>query len=104
MGINTDWTKNLLFPSRKLLQSIPSCDILFSTEAGFVDITDIVKPVTLILTPEILFVISHEDDIQQQAYAVEELECGVKIGETAVLTIIWRDSFTDKLDEVSFVP
>ena len=56
---------------------------------------------TLTLTPEILFVISHDDDVQQQAFAVAELECGVKLGETTVLTIIWRDSYTEKLDEVS---
>lgn len=92
--------KSDFFSFRKLLRSIPSCDILFYTEAGFVDITDVVKPVTLILTPEILFVIGHEEDIQQQTFAVAELECGVKMQETAVLTIVWRDSFTEKLEEV----
>ena len=85
---------------RKLLQSIPSCDIVFCGEAGYVDVTDNVAPVTLILTPEILFVINHEDDEQQQAFAVAELECGVKTGDTTLLTIVWRDSFSNQDERV----
>ena len=90
----------LFFFYRKLLQSIPSSAILFCAEAGFVEVTDILTPVTLILTPEILFVINHDDDVQQQAFAVAELDCGVKMDETAVLTVVWRDSATGKVEEV----
>ena len=90
-----------MFFFRKVLQSIPSCDIVFCGEAGYVEVTDTVSPVTLILTPEILFVINHDDDEQQQAFAVAELECGVKTGDTTLLTIIWRDTFSSHDDRVS---
>ena len=93
----------LLFFFRKVLQSIPSCDIVFCGEAGYVEVTDTVSPVTLILTPEILFVINHEDDEQQQAFAVAELECGVKTGDTTLLTIIWRDTFSSHDDRVGII-
>ena len=93
----------LMFFFRKVLQSIPSCDIVFCGEAGYVEVTDTVSPVTLILTPEILFVINHDDDEQQQAFAVAELECGVKTGDTTLLTIIWRDTFSSHDDRVGII-
>ncbi|KAL4227239.1 Vacuolar protein sorting-associated protein 13B [Mactra antiquata] len=86
--------------SLKLLQTLPSNDILCCVDAMFINLTDNEEPVTLILTPEVLFVVNHEEDSQQQSFSILELECGVTQGDEPILSIIWRDSQTFNEDQL----
>ncbi|WAR00328.1 VP13B-like protein [Mya arenaria] len=87
----------------KLLQTLPSSDILCCMQAVYIDLTDSEVSVTLILTPEILFVMSHEDDSQQQSFSLTELECGVTLGDDPTLSLVWRDAntFTEQQKELT---
>ncbi|KAK3589215.1 hypothetical protein CHS0354_020076 [Potamilus streckersoni] len=83
----------------KLLQSLPSSSLICCMEAEQLDLMGMRMSVSLILTTDILFVVSHEDDAQQQAFAVAELECFVKSRDPPVMRIIWRDLVTFQMEE-----
>ncbi|KAL3889914.1 hypothetical protein ACJMK2_002232 [Sinanodonta woodiana] len=83
----------------KLLQSLPTSSVICCMEAEQLDLMGMRISVSLILTEDILFVISHEDDAQQQAFAVAELECFVKSRDPPVMRIVWRDLLTFQMEE-----
>ena len=61
-------------------------------EADFIDITDSEVKVHLLLTSDLLIVINLEDDCQQQAFSLREVEICSKITSPQILTILWKDS------------
>lgn len=61
-------------------------------EADFLDITDSEVKVHLLLTSDLLIVINIEDDSQQQAFSLREIEICNKVTSHQILTILWKDS------------
>ncbi|KAJ8322323.1 hypothetical protein KUTeg_000794 [Tegillarca granosa] len=59
---------------KKFLHSVPNSDIQMMVKADFIDLTESDVKVDLLLTNELLFVINCEDDAQQQAFSLAELE------------------------------
>lgn len=88
------------FYFRKLLQSVSISDLLMTFEAEFVDVTGSMIPVTLLLTPEILCVLNCEEDAQQQAFSILELECSPDSSNNRLLTLYWHDTFHQAIAEV----
>lgn len=83
----------------KLLQTLPSKEILCCMPASYMDLIDAEVHVILVLTPEYLFVINIEEDSLQHTFALLELECGVTRGDD-MFTIIWKDAQTSYDDQV----
>ncbi|XP_033726572.1 vacuolar protein sorting-associated protein 13B-like isoform X2 [Pecten maximus] len=73
----------------KLLQTVPSNDLLTSMSATFLDVSGSEVRVELLITNELLFVMNCEEDCQQQAFSLAELE--VKSGNPNLLTLLWKD-------------
>lgn len=71
-----------------------------SVEAEFIDLTESEVKVDLLLTNELLFVINCEDDAQQQAFSLAELEMSSNNSNPRLLTLHWRDTFQQTATEV----
>lgn len=56
------------------------------------DAADQAVPVILLLTTDILFVLSCEEDGQQQAFTLIQLDCVRRVKEPTLITLVWRDS------------
>ncbi|KAK3088608.1 hypothetical protein FSP39_021244 [Pinctada imbricata] len=76
----------------KLLQSIPNATLLMSVNACFIDLLESEVKVQLLLTNELLVVISVEDDAQQQAFSLAELEILNVTGDSQLLSFELKDS------------
>lgn len=87
--------------SRKIFSSLPATDILLAVDGLHLDLTGLEVEVTLLLTPEILFVVSSEEDSQQQAFAVGELEMTECPSDDTLITIVWNDNYYKTTVEVS---
>ncbi|XP_060068135.1 intermembrane lipid transfer protein VPS13B-like [Ylistrum balloti] len=77
----------------KLLQSVSPNDLLISTSATFLDPTGSELSVDLLVTNELLVVMNCEEDCQQQAFSLAELEISQKPGNRNLLTLLWKDRF-----------
>ena len=80
------------FFGSKFLTSLPNSRLWAVVEADFIDITDSEVKVHLLLTSDLLIVINLEDDCQQQAFSLREVEICSKITSPQILTILWKDS------------
>ncbi|XP_048244061.1 vacuolar protein sorting-associated protein 13B-like isoform X2 [Haliotis rufescens] len=79
--------------TQKIFSSLPATDILLAVDGLHLDLTGLEVEVTLLLTPEILFVVSSEEDSQQQAFAVGELEMTECPSDDTLITIVWNDNY-----------
>lgn len=78
---------------RKLLQCLPKCQLQSSLLANYLDVMDTEVKVELLLTNELMIMISIDDDSQQQAFSLVELEVKVEPDNPQLITFVWRDSF-----------
>ncbi|XP_063419366.1 intermembrane lipid transfer protein VPS13B-like [Mytilus trossulus] len=78
---------------RKLLQCLPKCQLQSSLLANYLDVMDTEVKVELLLTNELMIMISIDDDSQQQAFSLVELEIKVESDNPQLITFVWRDSF-----------
>lgn len=75
----------------KLLQTVSSNDLLTSMPATFLLVNGSEVSVELLITNELLFVMNCEEDCQQQAFSLAELEVSLKPGNPNLLTLLWKD-------------
>ncbi|XP_072031129.1 intermembrane lipid transfer protein VPS13B-like isoform X1 [Amphiura filiformis] len=59
----------------KMLHSLPNADIIMHVDVTSVTFHGLHRSGCLLLTPEILFVVSASEDTQQQAFPVSDVEC-----------------------------
>ncbi|XP_038051923.1 vacuolar protein sorting-associated protein 13B-like [Patiria miniata] len=59
----------------KMLHSLPNADILMDCDVTTVTFHGLQRGGCLLLTPEILFVVSSSEDTQQQAFPIFQVEC-----------------------------
>lgn len=59
--------------------------------------------VELLLTNELMIMISIDDDSQQQAFSLVELEVKVEPDNPQLITFVWRDSFHQDVPQVGMV-
>lgn len=59
--------------------------------------------VELLLTNELMIMISIDDDSQQQAFSLVELEVKVEPDNPQLITFVWRDSFHQDVPQVGIV-
>ncbi|CAC5371338.1 VPS13B [Mytilus coruscus] len=86
---------------RKLLQCLPKCQLQSSLLANYLDVMDTEVKVELLLTNELMIMISIDDDSQQQAFSLVELEVKVEPDNPQLITFVWRDSFHQDMPQVS---
>ncbi|XP_052096921.1 intermembrane lipid transfer protein VPS13B-like isoform X1 [Mytilus californianus] len=86
---------------RKLLQCLPKCQLQSSLLANYLDVMDTEVKVELLLTNELMIMISIDDDSQQQAFSLVELEVKVEPDNPQLITFVWRDSFHQDVPQVS---
>ena len=58
-----------------MLHSLPNADIIMHVDVTSVTFHGLHRSGCLLLTPEILFVVSASEDTQQQAFPVSDVEC-----------------------------
>lgn len=68
--------------------------------ANYLDIMDSEVKVELLLTNELMLMIGIEDDSQQQAFSLAELEVKVQHDNPQLITFVWRDSFHQDIPQV----
>ena len=88
---------------RKLLQSLPNCELQSSLLANYLDVMDTEVKVELLLTNELLLMIGVDEDSQQQAFSLVELEVKVQPDNPQLLTFIWKDSFHQSAPQVCLI-
>ncbi|XP_061177950.1 intermembrane lipid transfer protein VPS13B-like [Saccostrea echinata] len=76
----------------KFLNSLPNAQLWSLVEADLIDITDSEVRVHLLLTRDLLIIINLEDDSQQQAFSLAEIDICNKTTNEQFLTILWKDS------------
>lgn len=76
-------------------------DLLTSTPAAFIDLTGSEVKVELVITNELLFVMNCEEDAQQQAFSLAELEVSLKPENPHLLTLQWKDRSHQPTGEVN---
>ncbi|XP_035828543.1 vacuolar protein sorting-associated protein 13B [Aplysia californica] len=80
----------------KIVSSLPSSSILLSARAVTFDPAGAEVKVELLLTPEVVVVVSLEEDATQQTLALSELECGRGLssgGGAGGVVLTWQDQF-----------
>jgi hypothetical protein len=90
----------LFFFNRKLLQCLPNCELQYSILANYLDVIDTEVKVELLLTNDLMIMIGVDDDSQQQAFSLVELEVRVQPDNPQLLTLIWKDSFHQDIPQV----
>ncbi|XP_059174786.1 intermembrane lipid transfer protein VPS13B-like [Physella acuta] len=76
--------------SIKIFSSLPSPELLLAVPALTFDLMETEVKVVLLLTPDVLVVVNVEEDAQQQALALTELECKPNY-EEGRLILQWKD-------------
>lgn len=85
---------------RKVLQCLPNCELQSSLLANYLDVMDTEVKVELLLTNELMIMISIDDDSQQQAFSLVELEVKAQEDNPQILTFVWKDSFNQTTPQV----
>ncbi len=94
--------KVLFYICSKLLPTVPDAEVVMSlSDTQQIDSRGRHTKIALLLTRDILFLVSREDDIQLQAFAVSEIDCRPSQIKNTVLYIILKDFTMECTDWVS---
>ena len=83
-----------------MLQTVANGDIITSLSADLSQPTRGYDACVLLLTPEVLFIVSVASDDQQRAFPLSEIECRGSAEDANVLQLLMRQH---KLDSCSWV-
>lgn len=79
---------------RKIFTSLSNPELLLAVPAVTFDLTGSEVKVELLLTPDVLVVVNFEEDAQQQALTLSELECRRSYeDDDGKVVLQWRDQF-----------
>ncbi|KAK6186959.1 hypothetical protein SNE40_006214 [Patella caerulea] len=76
----------------KIFSTLPRTNFLLTVEACHLDMSGSEVMVTLILTSDILFVVNNDEDAQQQAFSLSELECCDNVSDPTLISLLWTDN------------